>query len=235
MKYGRLIAIVAVICLILFYSRSIISGIVWVSWEFIGGLVAIVGWIAHLIIQIALAVPGWALSAAGGILAALVPIAALGIVLVALWLGILMILRGFATLGTRLDVISAEGKQTALDSGFLAVLAAGSGAVAYLATDDFLDHFHTIKFMAVASLSCCIGKAAILTPARTSKLVGIVITLFAIMASGFYLANQYKRINWDQLDATRAFAFVMIVLLMGTAVGYPFSVRGWKRLLRSPG
>jgi hypothetical protein len=231
-QYGRWIAIAAGVGLVLFYLRSIASAIFWIVSELVAGVIWIVTGIVHLIADIAVMVPVWAISASIGILAALIPIAAVAVVLFVLWLGLLTILKGFATLGSKLETISTDGRQAALDSGFLAVLAAGSAAVAYLATNEVLDKFYTLHFLAVASMSSCVGKSSLMMPARAAKWVGTAITLVAVVATIFFLANQYKKINWYAVEATRAFAFVMMALLMGTAVGYPFTIRGWKRLLR---
>jgi hypothetical protein len=233
-----IIAVVVGVAIIIFSGSiyrlillPIAHGISWIVTAFIDVVLAIISGVVGSVIYVTGHVAGWAVAAMIDILSALIPVAAVFVVLLAIWAGLWIVIRQFALLSSKLDAISAEGKRAAIDTGFVAALATGAAGIAYVATDDFLEHFHTLKFLAVTSISCCVGKMSLLTPTRPAKFVGVVIVIFSVASSIFYLAFRFNEISWSAVDATRAFAFVVILTLLSAAAGYPFTIRGWRRML----
>src|SRR5437868_12956417 len=106
-----------------------------------------------------------------------------------------------------------------------------------MVTNDFLEmeKFVTLKFMTVASVSCCIGKMALMIPGWVAKMTGLTILVLSLSGVSWFIYFHRPSINLHDLNEldTKLFVLCFVIAIMTLAVLYPFTPRGWKRLLSS--
>ena len=198
-------------------------------------------WIGQLIVSIVLAIPGWALSLAANILAIVVPVCALAILILIGGAAFWLVMRAIAALASEINKLGAkiaeQSGQAAADAGYIAILAAGAAAIAYMGTNDFLEmeKFVTLKFLTIATIVCCIGKMDLMIPGRVAKMTGLIILAISLSDVSWFIYFHRPSINLDDLSELdpKLFVLCFVIAIMTFAVLYPFTPRGWKRLLSS--
>jgi hypothetical protein len=147
-------------------------------------------------------------------------------------------------IATQVKALKANVGQSGKEATFLALVAILSALVAYMATDDFLGHLTTIRFVAM----CCIGlvaaKIIMMFASRLTLYGGIVLTVVIIGGALGFIVERYKlaRDFWAGLDTmtavllnpsnrSRLLLFAIILVLSVIALLYPFTIAGWKRVL----
>lgn len=138
------------------------------------------------------------------------------------------------------DELSANAKDTAIDAGFMAVLALLASLVAFQSTDDFLDHVSTIKIFAASSVAYAILKGLMLIPVRSAKLSAGLLTLTVLILSAIFLIHRHDLFHpngamrllhlFADTEFPRRMVVVIIFLLSALSLLYPFSLSRWKRL-----
>jgi hypothetical protein len=171
--------------------------------------------------------------------------------LIVLCIGVLLLAAGLVLISWLLLKFSANlkklaanlavsAKESAIDAGFMALLALLSSAVAFQATDDFLDHVSTIKIFALAAIGYAAFKGLMLIPVRTAQWLSATLTLTALILSMAFLIHRHDLAHPDALarlvaalrllNFPRAIATILIVTLSFLSLFYPFTPARWKRL-----
>jgi hypothetical protein len=146
------------------------------------------------------------------------------------------------------NLLSKQAREAAIDATFLAILALLAGLMFYVATEDFLTNFSTIRVLTVATAVCCIGKMLVLIPVRSAKVVGLLTSAVVLIGLCVFLVDRYHLVTrsgisiqhvldvWgNPTDYKRSHAFLLfdlsiISLLLVAAIFYPFTARGWRRM-----
>lgn len=134
----------------------------------------------------------------------------------------------------------AAAFSSAIDAGFMALLALLSSVVAFQATDDFLDHVSTIKIFAIAAVAYAILKGLMIIPIRTAKWLSAALTLAIFLLSMAFLIHRHDLAHPNALlrfaaavqllNFPRVIATLFIATLSFLSLTYPFTPTRWKRL-----
>jgi hypothetical protein len=173
-----------------------------------------------------------------------------GVALVVLgYLSIVLLLRrtvaalgdlamGFDALSKKL---SRDARDTAIDAGFVVVLGLASALVAYLSTEDFLAQMSLLRILAVAAMCCAALKAAMLIPVRSTQVLSGVLLAGIVVGTVVLLHHRHplypaaapgSAVRWIvSARAPEIAAAVAIAVLSILSVLYPFTWKGWKRIL----
>jgi len=150
------------------------------------------------------------------------------------------------------QAISAQARDASIDAAVLAALALMAGLVFYMGTADFIepftketshvshDHAVLIRVLAVAAAVASLSKMLFLIPVRSVKIIAMIIMLIAVAGSATIVIKDYvARVGlataWDNIVHASVMTMVVMatsVVLLVTAVAYPFSPRAWGRRWR---
>lgn len=144
-----------------------------------------------------------------------------------------------------------EALRSGKDALFIALLSLLIAPVAYAATDDFIEKFSTIRFLAVCAFGFCIAKLFIMYPARIAKTGGIAITIAILIGCAAFLNFRYHLVSdassgssnlrnilfpadphLAELQLIKLATAAVMAALSVLAISYPFNLSEWKRMLR---
>lgn len=218
--------------------------------------------IVHIIVAIAEVIINFFVQAFFAALPILYIVAATAIILVAivLALGVVVFLtvalaegisKQLAVLAEqvrRLRVdFKAETRQAARDGAFLALVATLCTLIAYIGTDDFLDHVSAVRFFAACGIGLVAAKLFFFFPSRIAKASGMFLT-FLILASlialvvtryGFVQGTgagfrNLRNVILDPHNEPKVLLSVLVALLSFLTLWFPFTRAEWQRLLTIP-
>jgi len=149
------------------------------------------------------------------------------------------------------EALGEDGRRSARDAIFLSLLSFLLVAIVYAATDDFVEKFSTIRFLAACGIGFCVGKLFLMYPSRLAKGAGAVLTLALLVGALTFLNYRYGLAG----DAHGGFAnlraslfpqapelvekqlikltvVVAIGILSLLAIAYPFRLAEWRKMLR---
>lgn len=162
------------------------------------------------------------------------------------------------TIGNQLKVIGeqlqelrvefrTESRKTGRDAAFLAVVAALSGLIAYMGTEEFLKHISTIRFMAVGCFGFAAAKIFLFFPSRAPKISGLVLTVILLVGSIVFFFVRYGFTGgfWHGITQMREIATapenqlkllltVILAMFWFLTLLFPFTIREWRELLAAP-
>ncbi len=208
-------------------SMGHVVGTVILSAHWISGFVS---WIMALFLLLMLVVAGVALLVLG-------------------YLAVVRLLQkisaGLQDLAARFDALSAQlsrnARDTAIDAGFVVVLGMASALVAYLSTEDFLAKMSLLRILAVAAMCYAAFKAAMLIPIRSTQIMSGVLMIGILAASIALLHHRHPLYplgdptgvaHWfAAAEPPQVTAACAIIVLSALSLLYPFTWRGWKRIL----
>jgi hypothetical protein len=188
----------------------------------------------------------WIIACIGLLAAFFVPIFVATLASIAACYGIRLIFQLLQEIAEKIDRLAAEfsrnAKETAVDAGFVAVLGIVSALVAFQSTDDFLRGASTLKVLAAAAVAYAALKALMLIPVRSTQVLAAVLMLAIIGASIGLLNCRHPLLPianliglahafWN-LDFPRKLTACAVALLSIVSLLYPFTPKGWKRILR---
>ena len=218
------------------------------------------GWIALAVLSAIIAVPAlagigkaffklaYAAAFSSAIIAKMAFIAA---VILVPCIGVLLFFASLGLIATLLVQLSENlkklaanlaisAKESAIDAGFMALLALLSSVVAFQATDDFLDHVSTIKIFAIAAVAYAILKGLMIIPIRTAKWLSATLTLAIFLLTMAFLIHSHDLAHPNALirlaaavqllNFPRVIATLFIATLSFLSLTYPFTPTRWKRL-----
>jgi hypothetical protein len=166
--------------------------------------------------------------------------------------GYLLIIRLLETivaslreLATKFDEFSAHfsrnARDTAIDAGFVVVLGIVGALVAYVNTEDFLAKMTMLKILAVASMCYASLKAVMLIPIRTTQILSGALMLGILAVTTTLLHHKHPLYPISQpngvtdwfltAELAQVISASAIVTLSALSILYPFTWRGWKRIL----
>src|SRR5262249_28514235 len=87
--------------------------------------------------------------------------------------------------------IREEMRIAGRDAIFIAILGITFAVGAYIATDDFLERFSTLRFLTVTSAGYCLAKLFMLFPSRFAKAGGAALTLVLFAGSVIFIGDRY--------------------------------------------
>jgi hypothetical protein len=151
------------------------------------------------------------------------------------------------------ELLSTQAREATIDATFLAIIALLAGLMFFMATEDFLNNFSTIRVMVLATAVSIIGKMLILIPIRSAKVAGLLITAIVLVGLSVFVAARYHLVSpsgislegvrnvWQHPhDENRSKTFLLfaigtIGLLLVVSVLYPFTGQGWRRIWKVEG
>jgi len=147
------------------------------------------------------------------------------------------------------ESISAQTRDAAIDAAFLAFIALYAGLVFFMSTDDFLRPFlgeaHNalaIRTLAFAAAACSMSKILLLIPVRAAKVISIIVSLtilgwiVTIVYQTYSVNAGFSHLLHYMTESPRElFVLGITTCLFLVALTYPFTPRGWRRLLHVEG
>ena len=149
------------------------------------------------------------------------------------------------------ESLGEDGQRNAKDAIFLSLLSFLLVAIVYGATDDFIEKFSTIRFLAACGIGFCVGKLFLMYPSRLAKGAGAVLTLALLFGALTFLNYRYGLVGdahsgfanlrtslFPQRHdlAERQFIKLTVVVAIGVlsalAIAYPFRLADWRKMLR---
>jgi len=164
-----------------------------------------------------------------------------------------IILNQFTKIGEQMkaigDSISKDAQRGAKDAFFVALLAVMLSGLLYATTEDFIDHFSTLRLLAASGIGFCVAKLFVMYPSRISKLAGLGLTLAVFAGTVVFVSYRYQLLPDVQAGLSRAIQVplddnerqrqlikwvivVLITIFSALAILYPFSWAEWKRMLK---
>lgn len=137
-----------------------------------------------------------------------------------------------------------EAKRTARDAAFLALVATLCALIAYMATEDFLEKFSTIRFLATCAIGLVAAKIIMLFNSRMAKFSGIFLTITILAGAVLFITVRFRL--WtdpttglaeighrftDPKHVPAAVLAVIVAILVAIAGAYPFTIAEWRRLV----
>ncbi len=185
----------------------------------------------------------------------------------AMWLAVVFVIGLLASYGLKLllarigelgaqvqklgEMIGEDSRRSAKDALFLSLLAFVLALVVYAATDDFIERFSALRFLAACGIGFCIAKLFLMYPSRLAKAGGAILTLVLAIACFLFLNHRYGLIGdlghgfpelrktlfpSDPHLAESQFIKLMVAIAIGTlsalAIAYPFGATQWQKMLR---
>lgn len=170
-----------------------------------------------------------------------VVVAALTLLVSAVKLLTLLVTKIVDDLQSLAQDIRRSAKETALDAGFMAIVALLAAAVAYMTTGDFLEKITTLRVFAVAAILYAVFKCVMLLPVQQAKWAGELLTLVVLFGSIAFLMKRHDLWHPDviarlvdgakELELQKQATFGAIAALSAVSLLYPFTASGWRRIL----
>ena len=146
--------------------------------------------------------------------------------------------------------LSKQAAESATDATFLGIVALLAGLMFFMFTEDFLGKFSTIRIIAVSAALCTICKMLVMIPVRTSKIAGLIMMCVVVAGLSALLVERHHLVTstgisfegcveaWKRAVDHESRTFTILALgtagtLLVISVSYPFTLRGWRRMLKT--
>jgi hypothetical protein len=173
-------------------------------------------------------------------------------IVVVFWAGSLAANQVGAKIDQFQKLFKKTSRENARDANVMAILAVLAALVLFASTNDFFEvsfsekHEHgspesanaatVIKLLGVISVVLVMGKLSLLIPMRLPKVLGLTAIAIGVLGIAACVVTRYPSLRELVVSGSmtgQTIALACIAALDTFSIGYPFTLRGWGRLLHA--